>query len=75
MSNLITVPTFNFSQGDVFDGNEMPVTVCYYKGSENRVMIELMQEDRCIIFTSLTELKALVKQIEKHLPEATKKLK
>ena len=74
MSNLITVPCFNFSQGEIFEGAEMPITVCYYNGSEEKVLIELQQEDRTISFTSIVELKALVKQVEKHLTEATKKL-
>ena len=75
MSNeLITVPTFNFSQGDTFDGAEHPIQVCYYNGLCDFKMIELVQEERSIQFTSIKELKQLVKLIENHLPEATKVL-
>jgi len=72
MSNeLITVPTFNFSQGDTFDGAELPIQVCYYNGHDDLKMIELVQEEKSIQFTSIKELKQLVKLIERNLPAAT----
>lgn len=74
MSNLITVPNFIFSQGDVFDGDEWPIQVCYYNGKEGDTLIELKQEDRYINFTNLQQLKKLVKEVEKHHDEASKKL-
>jgi hypothetical protein len=73
MTNLITVPTFTYSQGDTYDGAEYPVTVCYYNNGDD-ASIELTQGDNNINFTNLQQLKSLIKQIEKHLPEATKKL-
>ncbi len=74
MTNLITVPTFNFSQGDIFDGAENPVQVCYYNNGDD-VLIELSQEEHHINFTNIHQLKKLVKLIEKNLPEAKNKLK
>lgn len=71
---LITQPSFNFSQGEVFDGAEMPITVSYFNNGE-KTLIELCQEDRYINFTSIDELKALVKLAAKYLPEAEDKLK
>lgn len=73
-NNLITVPTFTFSQGDVMEGNEPNVRVCYYNNIGNEPLIELEQEDRYINFTNLQQLKKLVKAIEKNLQEAKKKL-
>lgn len=73
MSELITVPTFNYSQGDVFDGAEPPVTVCYYNNGDVK-LVELTQDGNRINFTSIAELKSLVKLVEKHLPKATKSL-
>lgn len=73
MNELITVPTFTFSQGDVFDGAEMPVQVCFFNNGKTK-LIELQQEGRTINFTNLEQLKKLVKLVEKHLPEATSRL-
>jgi len=74
MQQLITVPTFNFSQGDIFDGAELPITVCYYRGSVDSPMIELTQEDRSIQFTDIKTLKKLVKNIEALNEEARIKI-
>jgi hypothetical protein len=73
MNELITVPTFTFSQGEIFEGAENPVRVCYYNNGDSK-LIELSQEDRSINFSNLDQLKKLVKLVEKHLPEASIKL-
>lgn len=73
MSNLITVPTFNFSQGDIFEDAEMPIQVSYYRNPES-TLIELVQEDSSICITNLSVLKKLVKEIEKHHSAAKKHL-
>lgn len=78
MSKLVTVPTFEFRQGDPFDHEqdcERPIYVEYYNGDT----ICLRQEgnfdvDEEIII-SKKHLKALFKAINKHLPEAEDKLK
>lgn len=69
MAELITVPTFTFSQGDVYDGAEYPIQVCYYNDTEDKLIV-LNQEDRYVQFSSIKQLKKLVKEIEKHLPSA-----
>ncbi len=74
MTNLITVPTFTFNQGDIFEGAEPPVQVCFYNGTDDKALIEISQEGRYVNFTSIDELKQLVKLIQKHLPEAEHKL-
>ena len=64
---LITVPTFTFDQGDVFDldsGSERPVSVRYYDGS-----IEMEQNGESIII-SPKYAKALFKEVVKHMDEA-----
>lgn len=75
MSTLITVPTFTFDQGDIFEGAEYPVQVCYYNGGKDSPLIELNQNGHSITFTTVNELKQLVKQIQKHLPDAQADLK
>lgn len=74
MINLITVPTFTFSQGDVSDGASSPVQVLYYRGFDNNICLELLQEEHYINFTDLQTLKKLVKEIEKHEAEAKREL-
>ncbi len=74
MTNLITVPTFTFSQGEIHEGAEYPVQVCFYNNHDGKPLIELSQEGRYVNFTSIDELKQLVKLVQKHLPEAQHKL-
>lgn len=72
MTELITVPTFTFIQGDVFDGRENPIQVLYWNGGE---LIELRQEGTNGILINTDCIKKLAKLIMHHLPEATNKLK
>lgn len=70
MADLMTVPTFVFNQGDVFDENgaERPIHVDYYNGS-----ICLRQYDGDVkeeIIISEDYLHSLFKEIKKHLPDA-----
>lgn len=72
MAELITVPTFVFNQGDVFNGEnnvERPIIVSYYDGT-----IDLQQEgeydkpERILITPEY--LDKLFKEIKKHQKEA-----
>lgn len=72
MPELITVPCFNFSQGDPFAGEgnvEYPIQVLYYNG-----MISLEQGGNSINILP-EHFEALVRQIRKHKPEAEAALK
>lgn len=72
MPELITVPTFTFNQGDVFNeviNVERPIQVCYYSNA-----ISLEQDGESILIVP-EYFEALVKEIRKHLPEANKALK
>lgn len=75
MTELVTVPTFSFSQGDVYEGYQLPVSVRYYNGLDDSLEISIAQEDIEIVFSNLQVLKALVKEIERHHSEAYKNLK
>lgn len=68
-TELITVPTFNFNQGDVLEGGEQPIQVCYY----NVDLVELTQEGKSIIIRH-QDLDRLFKEIKRHIPEAKSKL-
>lgn len=70
MSELITNPTFTFSQGDIFDGAEPPVQIIYWNGGD---LIELQQEGRYILINTDMLFK-LAKEVKKHLPNAKLKL-
>lgn len=74
MAELITVPTFIFEQGDIFDGGEFPIQVCYNNGSDIGSCIELMQDGKSIII-NYPYLKKLCKEIEKHHETAQRCLK
>ena len=74
MTQLITVPTFTFEQGDIHEGYELPVSVLYYNGRDNDPMIVLSQEGREVLFTDLKVLKKLVRLIGEHQDEAKRKL-
>lgn len=72
MQDLITVPTFTFDQGDIWDGennSERPIQVLYYDGT-----ICLNQNGNEVLI-SPAHFENLFKAIRKHLPEATKALK
>jgi len=69
MEDLTTVPTFNFSQGDVFEGAENLIQVCYYSNGV-QPMIELNQDGDTVTFTDFAQLEKLVKNIRKNLNEA-----
>lgn len=72
MPELITVPCFNFPQGDPFagDGNaEVLIQVQYYDNC-----ISLQQEDNSIVIHP-KYFEALVREIRKHKPEAEAALK
>ena len=65
MAELITVPTFNFTQGEVGDLNwEQPISVRYYNGS-----IELEQCENSILIPD-EHFEAFVKEIRKHKKQA-----
>lgn len=71
-TELTTVPTFNFPQGDPFMqevSSEHPITVRYF----NDEVIELEQEGRTVVI-SARFLNGLFREIKRHLPEATKHL-
>lgn len=78
MAKLTTAPTFTFNQGDMFNGEdpsvERPIRVSYFDGS---LLLEqdgdFDQPEQVIISTDYFE--KLVKEIRKHLPEATLFLK
>lgn len=73
MPDLITVPTFTYYQGDIFNGDdpecERPIHVDYYNGS-----ICLRQDDgynnENSISISPKYMDKLFKEIKKHLPDA-----
>lgn len=77
MTELITVPTFTFNQGDIFNQeipSERPIQVLYYDGT-----IALRQESSEFesdneILIEPTFLDALFKAIKKHQKEANQKL-
>ena len=78
MAELITVPTFTFNQGDVFAGcdvvAERPVRINFYLDSiEIEQDGDFDQPERVLL--SVEYFEKLVKEIRKHLPEATKFLK
>lgn len=70
MTQLITVPTFTFSQGEVYDGHSYPIQVCYYNGVAGKV-IELRQGDNAVEFFDVAQLGELLKEVKRHLPDAT----
>lgn len=75
MPDLTTVPMFVFYQGQPGDVDyERPIEVKYYNGS-----IELAQEGEFPVQERVSihpaHVKALLKEIQKHLPEALHKLK
>lgn len=76
MSELITVPTFTFNQGSLFNGDtdvERPIHVDYYNGTITlRQEGEFTQEETINIHPKF--LDALFKEIKKHLPNANKML-
>ena len=45
MAELITVPTFIFEQGDILDGGERPIQICYNDGSDIGSCIEPAYRD------------------------------
>lgn len=69
MAKLITVPTFTFDQGDVFEEGEYPIQVSYYRDG----IIELSQGGQEFDIRE-QDLQKLFKEIKKHLPEAKKEL-
>jgi len=74
MSELTTVPTFIFEQGDVFSGEvdtERFIQVKYWNQGDS---VELNQAGNEIMIRAC-DLKKLFREIQKHLPEATKRLK
>ena len=73
-TNLITVPTFTFNQGMIYDGAEMPIQVSYYNNGDE-ILIVLLQEDRHINFTSIEQLEKLVKEAKRHYSAAMSRLK
>lgn len=75
MTELVTVPSFNFEQGDVYDGAESYTQVAYYNSSSDSPLIELTQDGNRINFTDVKSLRKLVKEVEKHLSTASMKLK
>ena len=71
MSELITVPTVNFEQGDVFDGYgncERPIQIQYHHGN---ICLEQCGNEIVIHEDYLNKLFSTIK---KHLPEAIKYL-
>lgn len=77
MAELKTVPRLIFNQGDLFVGDssvERPIRVAYYNGT-----IQLEQDGDYdqpkVIAISVDYFEKLVKEIRKHLPEATRFLK
>lgn len=63
-TELITVPTFTFFQGD-HGASEPSIQVSYYAGD----IIELQQDDD-VIHIEISQLNNLFKEIKKHIPEA-----
>lgn len=75
MSELITVPTFTFKQGELFDTDvEQPLHVDYFNGS-----IQIRQDggydQQESINISSKHIKAFFKEVLKHLPDAEHYLK
>ena len=76
-TDLITVPTFTFNQGDIWNSEmeiERPISVDFYNGT-----IVLRQDGEFEIQESIKihpkYFEALVKAIRKHLPQAEAMLK
>jgi hypothetical protein len=71
MPELTTVPSFVFYQGE-FEGEgwELPIEVGYYNGC-----VSLGQQGNGEIILSPVHIKALFKEVLRHLPEAEKHLK
>lgn len=70
-SQLRTVPTFNFSQGELGEDNfEFPITVSYY--SDN--IVELEQEGETVVIR-VENLQRLTTMIKKYHAEVEAKLK
>lgn len=71
MADLITVPCFNFEQGDPYgeERSERPIQVKYYNGS----MCLEQAGNEIIILPEYFE--KLVKEIRKHMPEANRRWK
>lgn len=71
MAELITVPCFNFEQGDPYgeERSERQIQVKYYNGS---VSLEQAGNEILILPEYFDKL---VKEIKRHWPEANRKLK
>lgn len=75
-TELITVPTFIFNQGELLTDNdsEFPIQVTYWNDGEMVELKTLNYTNESIIIRT-KDLKSLFKEIERHLSEATNKLK
>lgn len=77
MAELITCPTFEFKQGDIFSGvdnAEKSIHVDFYNGSiQLRQDGEYDQQEKILILPE--NLDKLFKEIKKHLPDALVMLK
>lgn len=69
-TELRTVPTFNFPQGELGESNfEFPLTVSYY----NEGIVEIEQEGSSVVIR-VENIQKLASLIKKYNPEAQNKL-
>lgn len=70
-TELTTVPTFIYEQGEFGDDNfEFPIIVKYWNKGE---VIELNQQGNGVLIRA-EDIMRLAKEIKRHLPEAIKQL-
>lgn len=75
-TELTTVPTFIFYQGQLMADTdaEFPIQVTFWDEGDS-VELKMLDDSGREITLSTKHMKRLFKEIERHLPEATKKLK
>lgn len=75
MAELTTAPTFIYFQGELLVDNdaEFPIRVTYY--NDNLIELKMLDQSGREILIRQQDLKPLIKEIFRHLPEANRKLK
>ena len=74
-TELTTAPTFIYHQGELMSDTdaEFPIQITYY--ADNLVELKMLDQSGREILIRTQDLKPLLKEIERHLPEAERKLK
>ena len=74
-TELTTAPTFIYYQGELLSDNdaEFPIQVTYY--NDGLIELKMLDQSGREILIRQKDLKPLLREIERHIPEAEEKLK